>query len=63
MKVGIRKPTLFIPCEPLVVHPARAAGEAIQFPGLSSVGVQLEYKALVNKHVLTIHALSKEDTI
>jgi hypothetical protein len=63
MEVGIRKPTLLIPFEPLVVHPARTAGEATQFPGLSSVGFQLAYKGLANKHALTIHALSKEDTI
>ena len=59
MKGRIRCTTLFIPCKPLVVHPARAAGEAGHLFVLSSVGFQFERKALANTHAYMILAFIK----
>ena len=56
MEGRIRCTTLFVPCKPLVVHPARATGEAGHFPVLSSVGFQFERKALANNHAYMILA-------
>ena len=56
MKGGIRCTTLFVPCKPLVVHPARTTGEAGHFPVLSSVGFQFERKALANNQAYMILA-------
>lgn len=54
MEGRIRCTTLFVPCKPLVVRPARATGEAGHFSVLSSVGVQFERKALANNHIYMI---------
>ena len=56
MEGWIRCTTLFVPCKPLVVHPARATGEAGHLSVLSSVGFQFERKALANNHAYMILA-------
>ena len=62
MEGRIRCTTLFVPCKPLVVHPARATGEAGYFPVLSSVGFQFERKALANNHAYMILAFIEKHT-
>ena len=56
-------PTLFVPCKPLVVHPARTTGEAGHLSVLSSVGFQFERKALAYNHTHIILGLSKGGTM
>ena len=59
MEGGIRYSTLFVPYEPLVVHPTRTTGETGHFPVLRSVGFKFERKTLVNNHSYMILASNK----